>query len=99
MAFLHFDVSWWRSLDRFSSVVGEAKLQYRNAAGEWVTKIDFLETSQTVSTDLTVPSKFKVTFDEIVPTFRFYTSFTNPINDSNGGRFILHDMNVFFLNP
>lgn len=96
---LHFDVSWWRNADMIPSSMGEAKLQYRNAAGEWVTKIDFLETSQTVSTDLTVPSKFKVTFDEIVPIFRFYTSFNNPTNSRNGGRFILHDMNVFFLNP
>lgn len=93
---LHFDVSWWKSADKINSAFGDAELQYKDATGNWITAIDFLISSNEPSIVLTAPSKYKITFGENVSVFRFYTAYNNPTNTGNSGRFILHDMNVFF---
>lgn len=93
---LYFNVSWWKSADRYIAALGEAKLQYMDENGVWQTKIDFLDSSLDLSIVLIEPTKMQCAFDQNVKRFRFYTSFKNPTYTRNGGRFILHDLTAFF---
>lgn len=93
---LYFNISWWKSADRYASILGEAKLQYLDESGVWQTKVDFLNNYNELSIVLREPTKMSCYFEQNVTRLRFYTSFTNPTNTRNSGRFILHDLTAFF---
>lgn len=92
---MHIDVSWWREKDRYTDSQGELKIQYRDMdTEEWVTICDLLN-DFSLSTDLSKPTRLYVTMPFVSNVIRFYAKYNTPTGNSNGGRFILHGLNVF----
>lgn len=94
---IHLDVSWWRTKDRYTSINGQLKLQVLNIdENVWYDVFDFLDVNNNISTDLNNPSKVIISVNNPASfVFRIYAKYDNPTNESNGGRFVIHGVNVF----
>lgn len=87
---LYLEVSWWSSSEGIAYYNGQAKVEYKDHDGNWVTQLNLLnDVSGGISNLIDYKSKIKCEFEYPVTEFRIYVKTDNPSGDRNKGRLVL----------
>lgn len=87
---LYLEVSWWSSSEGIAYYNGQAKVEYKDHDGNWVTQLDLLnDISENISNLIDYKTKIKCDFEYPVTEFRIYVKTDSPTGDRNKGRLVL----------
>lgn len=83
---MYLEVSWWSSSEGIAFYNGQAKVEYKDHDGNWVTQLDLLnDVSGNIFNLIDYKSKIKYEFEYPVTEFRIYVKTDNPSGDRNTG--------------
>ena len=90
VTWMYLEVNWWSSSEGIAFYNGQAKVEYKDHYGNWVTQLDLLnDVSGNISNLIDYKSKIKCEFEYPVTEFRIYVKSDNPSGDRNKGRLVL----------
>ncbi len=84
---LHIEIGLWSATENITDQTADILFQYKNQAGDWITKHDFSIADMSKTKDYLDEHYFE--FNTDVKEFRVYVTTTNTGGDSNKGRVVI----------